>query len=271
MIVPGDGDTVYVVRQTRAGRTVLESYRMHGGGVPAGRQARLVAAGAGRIVLAVTEPDGTAAEALFGLDAATGAEAWRRTGYPPVLVGTGAAGLVLAEPSTGDGHTLAAVDTRTGDVRWTRTVPAGTVRSFVPVGGDGIAVAELDPDGTVRVRDAGTADVVARAGSPSPRRGRRLRHLRRRRRRDRQVHRGRLRPDDRRPALAARVRPGPQSDLVVRTRPVYGDRRRDQRPGPDTGVRQWRLDGYTSIDRYLSVSKCDSRLAVVRCRATLTG
>ncbi|GAA2371598.1 hypothetical protein GCM10010170_073250 [Dactylosporangium salmoneum] len=141
-----DGDVVYLLTAASA-----ESYRLSDGArrwsVTVAGPAQLVHADAERVVLAGNS-------SLVGLDAATGAEVWRRTGYMSVPDGDAtASGVLLASPVTQ--LRLAGIDIRTGDVRWTLDAP----NTLLPAGDD-VRIAEVGKDGTLRLRDAGSAAPV---------------------------------------------------------------------------------------------------------------
>ncbi|MGI5241713.1 PQQ-binding-like beta-propeller repeat protein [Dactylosporangium sp. CA-139066] len=160
-----DGRDLYV-RTT----TALTAYRLpHGArrwSVPVEPTAQLLAASGGRVVLAVKEPQ-TGTAALVGLDAATGTQVWRVDGYVPSLYGaTGATGVVVARPDPvpplySDSR-LSGFDLRTGAVRWSLGAPAG-YRTLVYAGPDRLEVADLDPDGTLRIRSTDSGQVVRTA------------------------------------------------------------------------------------------------------------
>ena len=84
--VAGDESAVYVLS-----RDNLAAYRMPDGArrwtvpVPAGSE--LLGVDEGRAVVGVQDGPSLADAALVGLDAATGAPAWRRTGFVPVVYG----------------------------------------------------------------------------------------------------------------------------------------------------------------------------------------
>ncbi len=149
-----DGDTLVLLM-----RTAVAAYRMPGGArrwsVPVEPGARLLAASRGRVVLAVKTP----AAALVGLDAATGAQVWRRDGYVPSLAsGEGPPGVLLAR---GDGvidGRLLGLDAGTGAVRWELGTPS--VRRVLLAADGRPEIADLDPAGTLLLRDAGSAAVV---------------------------------------------------------------------------------------------------------------
>ncbi|MEV6929110.1 PQQ-binding-like beta-propeller repeat protein [Dactylosporangium sp. NPDC051485] len=146
-----DGDVVYLLTDASA-----ESYRLSDGArrwsVSVSDQALLVHADAERVVLA-----GSAS--LVGLDGATGAEVWRRNGYAFVPDGDAAAsGVALAWAPTTQMR-LAGIDIRTGDVRWTLPAPDGGPRVVLAAGGE-VQIADVEQDGTLRLRAAGSAAPV---------------------------------------------------------------------------------------------------------------
>ncbi|MFF5228998.1 PQQ-binding-like beta-propeller repeat protein [Dactylosporangium sp. NPDC000521] len=149
-----DGDTLVLLM-----RTAVAAYRMPGGArrwsVPVEPGTRLLAASHGRVVLSVEAPSA----ALVGLDAATGAEVWRRDGSvasPPS--GEGPPGLLLARADGVIDGRLLALDIGTGAVRWQLGTPSFR-RVLAPSGGRR-EIADLDPGGTLLIRDAGSAAVV---------------------------------------------------------------------------------------------------------------
>lgn len=153
-----DGDALFLLM-----RTAVAAYRMPGGArrwsVPVEPGARLLAASHGRVALSVEEP-ATGTAALVGLDAATGAQVWRRDGYVPSLrSGEGPPGVLIVRPDGAIDGRLLGLDVGTGEVRWELGTPA--VRRVLPAGADRFAIADLDPGGgTLRIRDAGSAAVV---------------------------------------------------------------------------------------------------------------
>ncbi|MER7006057.1 PQQ-binding-like beta-propeller repeat protein [Dactylosporangium sp. NPDC000555] len=177
-----DGRSVYLLRQPDLARAFVESYRVRDGArrwaVPVAAGAHLAAVDGARVVLAVEEPENRSASTVVGLDAVTGAQVWRQTGYVPSFYGSaGALGVVVADaypPGADPGQEqqrptpyLAGIDIRTGDVRWSLETPPGSTREFVYIeqveSGDArarVEIAELDPDGTLRVRSAETAEIV---------------------------------------------------------------------------------------------------------------
>ena len=152
-----DGDALFLLM-----RSAVAAYRMPSGArrwsVPVRPGARLLAASQGRVVLAVEEP-ATGTAALVGLDAATGAQAWRRDGTVPSLPsGEGPPGVLLAR---GDGvidGRLLGLDIATGAVRWQLGTPS--VRRVLLAADGRPEIADLDPGGTLLIRDAGSAAVV---------------------------------------------------------------------------------------------------------------
>jgi outer membrane protein assembly factor BamB len=179
--IRGDGQAIYVMT-----RSSLASYRMPDGArrwaVPVSAGAQLVAVDSGRVVLAVGNEDNTSAATLAGLDTATGAQVWRQTGYLPSLYGAaGAPGVVVAnayppgadaasqQPANPD---LAGIDIRTGVVRWSLVTPPGATRKLEPVeSGDAsidVEIAELDPDGVLRLRSAETAEIMRTVNLENP-------------------------------------------------------------------------------------------------------
>ncbi|HTJ36028.1 MAG TPA: PQQ-binding-like beta-propeller repeat protein [Dactylosporangium sp.] len=173
LVLPGDGVTdvrvdgraLYLLT-----RTAVAAYRMPDGArrwtVPAGAGTQIVAVDGDRVVLAVQDAaSGTAS--LAGLDAATGAAVWRRAGYVPSIYGAaGAAGVVVADPDPPPGspnpdRRLAGLDIRTGDLRWSLGPPAGW-RELV-FADAGVEIADVDPDGVLRVRSGETGEVVRTA------------------------------------------------------------------------------------------------------------
>ncbi|MGI5241714.1 PQQ-binding-like beta-propeller repeat protein [Dactylosporangium sp. CA-139066] len=168
-----DGDGISAMRADAGALYLLMSaavaaYRMPGGErrwiVPVEPGAQLLAASHGRVVLYVEEA-ATGTAAIVGLDAATGAEAWRRDGYVPSLAaGEGPPGVVIARrDGTIDGRMLG-LDVRTGAVRWELATPA--IRLLLLARDGGIEIADLDPGGTLVVRDAGSAAVVRTVALP---------------------------------------------------------------------------------------------------------
>jgi outer membrane protein assembly factor BamB len=159
-----DGDALFLLM-----RTAVAAYRMPGGArrwrVPVEPGAQLLAASQGRVVLSVEEA-ATGTAALVGLDAATGAPAWRRDGYVPSLPpGAGNAGIVIARKDGAIDGRMLGVDVGTGAVRWELGTPS-VRRAFLD--GDGRPeIAELDPAGTLLIRDAGSAAVVRSVGLPA--------------------------------------------------------------------------------------------------------
>ncbi|MEV4136304.1 PQQ-binding-like beta-propeller repeat protein [Dactylosporangium sp. NPDC049742] len=158
-----DGDTLVLLM-----RTAVAAYRMPGGtrrwSVPVEPGARLLAASHGRVVLAVEEP-ATGTAALVGLDATTGTEVWRRDGsVPSPPTGEGPPGLLLARADDVIDGRLLGLDVRTGEVRWQLGTPS--VRRVLAAAGGRREIADLDPDGTLLIRDAGSASVVRTVALP---------------------------------------------------------------------------------------------------------
>ncbi|MEV4515517.1 PQQ-binding-like beta-propeller repeat protein [Dactylosporangium sp. NPDC049525] len=158
-----DGDTLVLLM-----RTAVAAYRMPGGArrwsVPVEPGAKLLAASHGRVVLSVEEA-ATGTAALVGLDAATGAQVWRRDGYVSSLPsGEGPPGLLIAR---GDGvidGRLLGLDIGTGAVRWELGTPS--VRRVLLASDGRPEIADLGPGDTVLIRDAGSAAVVRTVALP---------------------------------------------------------------------------------------------------------
>ena len=269
--VHGDGSAIYVLS-----RDSLASYRMPDGArrwaVHLAAGAQLLAVDEARVVLGFDDGTGRAAAALIGLDAATGAPVWRRTGYVPAIYGCACgAGVVVAEQYAPGGDReqelqratpyLAGIDVRTGAVRWSLVTPPGGRREVVLEPGEPVRIAMLDADGTLRLYRADTAEVVSTVvlDDPGPVEGLAIsgdRLL---------VYRYGLRS----------IVGGTVFDLATgrrlwqRTAEPYGERlwwcaralcaRANEGPilvlDPDTGRERWRLDGWTDLggitDRYL--------------------
>lgn len=158
-----DGDALYLLM-----RTAVAAYRMPSGArrwsVPVEPGAQLLAASQGRVVLFVEEP-ATGTAALVGLDAATGAQVWRRDRYVPSLPSGGALpGVLLARGDGAIDGRLLGLDIGTGAVRWELGTPS--VRRVLLAGDGRPAIADLDPGGTLLIRDAGTAAVVRTVALP---------------------------------------------------------------------------------------------------------
>ncbi|GAA4255788.1 outer membrane protein assembly factor BamB family protein [Dactylosporangium darangshiense] len=151
-----DGDALFLLM-----RTAVAAYRMPGGArrwsVPVEPGAQLLAASQGRVVLSVVEP-ATGTASLVGLDAATGAQVWRRDGYVPSLPsGDGPPAVLIARADSAIDGRLLGLDIGTGAVRWELGTPA--VRRVLTDNGRP-EIADLDPGGTLLIRDAGSAAVV---------------------------------------------------------------------------------------------------------------
>jgi outer membrane protein assembly factor BamB len=176
--IVGSGRDIYLLRRPDSTRTTVESYRIPGGArrwsVPVDAQSEFVGIGAGRVVLVTADQP----SALTALDVGSGQQVWTRTGYVPAIYGmTGSARVVLAEqlePNTDPlseprrrNQRLAGIDAATGEIRWSVDPPVGSARSYEPVGdGDAtgaVEIAELDPDGALRLRDAETGAIVRTA------------------------------------------------------------------------------------------------------------
>ncbi|WP_433064979.1 PQQ-binding-like beta-propeller repeat protein [Dactylosporangium sp. CS-033363] len=264
--VGGEDSAIYVLS-----RDSLASYRMPGGArrwsVQLAAGAQLLAVDEARVVLGFDDGTNRAAAVLTGFDAATGAPAWRRTGYVPAVYGCACGdGVVVAEhyapggdrPATPD---LAGIDVRTGAVRWSLGTPPGGRREVVLEPGEPVRIAILDAGGTLRLYRAGTAELVSTVGlqHPGPVEGLAIsgdRLL---------VYRYGLR----------NIVAGAVFDLATgrrlwqRTAEPYGERlwwcarslceRANEGPilvlDPDTGRERWRLDGWADMgaitDRYL--------------------
>lgn len=161
--VRADGDRLYLLL-----RTAVAAYRMPGGerrwSAPVEPGAQLLATSHGRVVLATDVP-ATGTRALVGLDAATGAEVWRRDGYVPSLrSGEGPPGMLIARAADAIDGRLVGLDIGTGAVRWALGTPA--VRRVLPAGDGRPRIADLDPAGALLIRDAATAEVVRRVALP---------------------------------------------------------------------------------------------------------
>ncbi|GAA3452004.1 outer membrane protein assembly factor BamB family protein [Dactylosporangium matsuzakiense] len=139
-----DGDALFLLM-----RTAVAAYRMPGGtrrwSVPAEPGTELVTAAAGRVVLA-------GSSGLVGLDAATGAEVWRRDGLDPAASST--ARLVIARAN----ERLLGLDIATGAVRWELATPS--FRRVLRTAGGRFEIADLEPGGPLRLRDADSAAVT---------------------------------------------------------------------------------------------------------------
>lgn len=171
----GTGSDIVVLRHATPTRTLVESYRTPGGArrwsVPVDAQPEFVGIGAGRVALVAS---GQLAS-LTALDLGSGRQVWTRTGFVPSIYGmTGGQRVVLAEqlrPTTDPrpepqrrNRRLVGIDAATGDIRWSADLPVDSARSYEPVV-DGAAtgsveIAELDPDGALRLRDAETGAIV---------------------------------------------------------------------------------------------------------------
>jgi outer membrane protein assembly factor BamB len=109
------------------------------------------------VVLSVEEA-ATGTAALVGLDADTGAQVWRRAGYVASLPpGAGPPGIVIARADGAIDGRLAGLDVATGAVRWELGTPA--LRTVAPAGDGRLEIVDLDPAGTLLVRDAASAAV----------------------------------------------------------------------------------------------------------------
>jgi outer membrane protein assembly factor BamB len=179
----GSGRDILLLRHPDSTRTLVESYRIPGGArrwsAPVDAGSEFVGIGAGRVVLVASgQPS-----ALTALDVVSGQQAWTRTGYVPSIYGmTGSDRVVLAEqlePATDArpepqrrNQRLVGIDAATGDIRWSVDPPAGSARSYEPVDdGDAtgsVEVAELDPDGGLRLRDAESGAIVRTASIDNP-------------------------------------------------------------------------------------------------------
>ncbi|GIG48072.1 hypothetical protein Dsi01nite_061130 [Dactylosporangium siamense] len=153
-----DGDTLFLL-----GRTAVAAYRMPGGArrwsVPVPPGAKLLAASRGRVVLSLEEA------AIVGLDAATGAQVWRREGAVPSLPsGEGPPGVLLARADGVIDGRLLGLDIGTGAVRWELGTPA--VRRVLLAGDGRPEIVDLDPGGLLLIRDAGSAAVVRTVALP---------------------------------------------------------------------------------------------------------
>ncbi|WP_433220416.1 PQQ-binding-like beta-propeller repeat protein [Dactylosporangium sp. CS-047395] len=264
--VGGDGSAISVLSTDS-----LASYRMPGGArrwsVRLAAGAQLLAADGTRVVLGFDDGTNRAAAVLTGLDAATGAPAWRRTGYVPAVYGCACGdGVVVAEQYVPGGDqpattALAGIDVRTGAVRWSLGTPPGGRREVVREPGEPVRIAMLDAGGTLRLYRADTAALVSAVDlqDPGPVEGLAIsadRLL---------VYRYGLRN-----IVAGTVFDlGTGRRLWQRTAEPYGERlwwcaralcaRANEGPilvlDPDTGRERWRLDGWTDLsavtERYL--------------------
>ncbi|MET7419845.1 PQQ-binding-like beta-propeller repeat protein [Dactylosporangium sp. NPDC005555] len=159
-----DGDSLVLLM-----RTAVAAYRMPGGArrwsVPVEPGARLLAASRGRVVVSAKSP-ATGAIGLVGLDAATGAEVWRLDGYAPSLPsGEGPPGVLIARTERAIDGRLLGLDIGTGAVRWELATPS--VRRVLPAADGRPAIADLDPGGPLRIRDAASAVVVRTVELPA--------------------------------------------------------------------------------------------------------
>ncbi|WP_433062699.1 WD40 repeat domain-containing protein [Dactylosporangium sp. CS-033363] len=165
--IAGDTSTMYVMSAA-----TVAAYRMPDGArtwsTPVPEGTHLVHTDATRVVVATQgEP------VLIGLDAGTGAEVWRQTGYMPAVYGcTCADGVVVAQHvapgvATAD---IAGLDPGTGAARWTLAPPPGGVQRLVFTGDLRVQVAVLDADGTLRLHRADTGAVVrtVKLDNPGP-------------------------------------------------------------------------------------------------------
>ncbi|MFG2041548.1 PQQ-binding-like beta-propeller repeat protein [Dactylosporangium sp. NPDC048998] len=181
------GHDLYLIRQPDLTQAVLESYRMPDSArrwaSRVDAHSQFVGLSDERVVLTVAGPNQDSTPTLVGLDAASGAQVWRRTGYKPSFYGlSGAPGVVLADPDTPGAddqqeqqrsdRQLVGIDARTGDIRWSFVTPAGSARSYefseLGFAEYRVEIAELDPDGTLRVRSAESAEVVRTAKVDDP-------------------------------------------------------------------------------------------------------
>ncbi|MFI5910678.1 PQQ-binding-like beta-propeller repeat protein [Dactylosporangium sp. NPDC051541] len=145
-----DGDALVLML-----RTAVAAYRMPAGdrrwSVPVEAGTQLVTAAGGRVVVA-------GPSALVGLDAATGAEVWRRDGLQATAASTG--GVLIARA----GERLLGLDLGTGAVRWELATPS--FRRVLAGAGGRVEIADLDAGGTLRIRDAATAAVTRTVSLP---------------------------------------------------------------------------------------------------------
>jgi outer membrane protein assembly factor BamB len=135
------------------------------------------------VVLFVGE-QGTPEAAIVGVDAATGAVRWRRSGLNGVVAAAGtvlgdtAHGESLGRPERGDedpsrvARRLTALSTVDGALRWSVDLPDGTLSQYrLDDGQSGtVTVSEIRPDGLIRERALVSGAVVreVRAAVPGP-------------------------------------------------------------------------------------------------------
>ncbi|WP_433220768.1 PQQ-binding-like beta-propeller repeat protein [Dactylosporangium sp. CS-047395] len=162
--VAGDVSTMYVMS---AG--ILAAFRLPGGArawsAPVPEGAHLVYTGATRVVVSVLNDP-----VLIGLDAGTGAEVWRKSGWIPAVHGcTCADGVVLAQHVAAAGTLdMAGLDPATGAARWSLEPPLGGAQRLVFTGDLRVQIAVLDAGGTLRLHRADTGAVVRTVTLESP-------------------------------------------------------------------------------------------------------
>ncbi|WP_433616923.1 hypothetical protein ACQP2P_16265 [Dactylosporangium sp. CA-139114] len=177
------GNFVYLVRRSDAAQAFVESYQIPTGikrwAEPVPPATHITAIDDERLVLATQEPTDPPTAALVGLDITTGTQAWRRTGYIPAIYGaTGPSAVLVAEASQPDGEpqtqprtsspNLSGIDMHAGTVRWSLDTAPGTARQLVLAGIANVEVAELSPDGALRIRSAESAEIVRTAKLDHP-------------------------------------------------------------------------------------------------------
>jgi PQQ-like domain len=176
-----DGHTLYVLRQVDINTSLVDAYRLSDGRpVWSQRRSRIntmIDINRGMLLLHMPEPGSLSEDAsvILALDVRDGHEVWRRSDFAPSFYSAiSSAGVLVADPyvpgSADDqteperrSRTLVGLDIRTGATAWSLVTPPGTIRSYISQrdesGGYSYNISELDPDGTLRVMDAGTGGV----------------------------------------------------------------------------------------------------------------
>jgi outer membrane protein assembly factor BamB len=179
----GSGRIIFVLQQPNQGRAVLDAYRVRDGArlwsKSVAASSRLLSADDDRVILFTTEDGRNVASLLLGIDARDGAVVWRQAGYAPVITGLGPEfDLVIADVFTAGPESqqeqqrrdrrLVGIDNHSGAVRWSIVTPAGTDHTYATLYRSGrlvgLNLVELDPDGTLRLRNlrSGQVDVAVK-------------------------------------------------------------------------------------------------------------
>jgi outer membrane protein assembly factor BamB len=201
--VQATANRLYVLRLADENHVDVQAYRLRDGSrlwsARLDAPVELVDASDERVVVNGSEPGAVESTVLIGLDAANGAEVWRRSGYVPgIFGGGGPAGVIVADPFSSRGNfepeptpraptrrtrQLVGFDMRTGAERWRLVTPPGTLRSFLYSGTGAVrddtleyfadlgrtsTVGELAPDGTLTVRSTVDGAVVRTAKIDMP-------------------------------------------------------------------------------------------------------